>query len=45
MINSSNSNGIGGAGGLTMNSANGTGSVTLNTVNTYTGNTTVNPAR
>ncbi|HTQ37431.1 MAG TPA: autotransporter-associated beta strand repeat-containing protein [Pirellulales bacterium] len=37
-INSSNGNGIGGSGSLTVN---GTGTVTLNTVNTYTGGTIV----
>ena len=41
VVNSSTSNGIGGAATLTMNSSDGTGSATLNTANTYTGNTTV----
>ena len=41
VISSSNGNGIGGIGGLTVNSNDGGGSVTLQTANTYTGNTTV----
>lgn len=36
-----NGNGIGGSGGLTVNSSDGTGSVTLNNNNTYAGATTV----
>ncbi|HZZ29660.1 MAG TPA: autotransporter-associated beta strand repeat-containing protein, partial [Pirellulales bacterium] len=41
VISSTTGNGIGGIGGLTVNSNDGNGTVTLQTVNTYSGNTTV----
>jgi fibronectin-binding autotransporter adhesin len=40
-LSSNNGNGIGGTGGLTVDSNDGTGIVTLNTANTYSGSTTV----